>query len=137
LQSARLAAAVVGLGSIVNFTHMEFVYQFVGLVVAMMIGILPLVAFFKAFAYFTSKPRGLNIVKITDFVKNGTLVNIHLSSGQVYRGVRIGGFSNPSAAKWRVQLQLSPLVVCETQEGSRIFIPSEAVSMIEELDDVA
>jgi hypothetical protein len=116
---------------------MDTFYQVFGFVAAVCIGIIVLTAFFTVVGYFKRKTRGFDIVKMKGFVKDGGLVHVHLSSGQVYRDVRFVGFSDQSSAKGGVPFQLSQMVVCETRKGARVFFRPDAVRIIEEVEDVA
>ena len=117
--------------------RMDTFYQVFGFVAAIGIGIIGLSAFFTAVGYFKSRTRGFDIVKMKGFIKGGRFVNVHLSSGMVYRGVRFVGFSDQTTAKGAVPYQLSQMVVCETAKGARIFFRPDAVRIIEEVEDVA
>ena len=115
---------------------MDTFYEVFGFVAAICIGIIVLTTFFTIVGYFKSKTRGFEIVKMKGFVKDGRLVNVHLSIGQVYRSVRFLGFSDQSA-KGGVPFQLANMVVCETQKGARVFFRPDSVRIIEEVEDVA
>jgi len=116
---------------------METFYQVFGFVAAICIGIIVLSVFFTGVGYFKRKTQGFDIVKMKGFIKDGRLVNIHLSNGMNYRGVRFIGFSDQSSAKGGVPHQLSQMVVCETEKGARVLFRPEAVRIIEEIENVS
>jgi hypothetical protein len=136
LQSARLVAAVAEFGSLGDSTRMDTFYQVFGFVAAICIGIIVLTAFFTAVGYFKSKTRGFDILKLKGFIKDGKLINVHLSGGKSLLGVRFVGFTDQSVGKGGVPYQLSSMVILETTKGSRIFIRADSVKMIEEVEDV-
>ena len=116
---------------------MDTFYQVFGFVAAICIGIIVLSAFFTAVGHFKSKTRGFDILKLKGFIKDGKLINVYLSGGKSVLGVRFIGFTDQSAGKGGVPYQLSSMVILETTKGSRVFIRSDSVRMIEEVDDVA
>ncbi|MDB6057813.1 MAG: hypothetical protein JWO95_1657 [Verrucomicrobiales bacterium] len=116
---------------------MESFYQVFGVVAALCAGVVILAVFFTGVGYLKRRTRGFEIVKMKAFIKDGRLVNVHLSSGMVYRGVRFIGFSDQSSTKGGVPFQLSQMVVCETVKGARVLFRPEAVRIIEEVEDVA
>jgi hypothetical protein len=131
LQAARLAA-VAGLGAVSEPKRMDTFY------IALMVVATTCPFIIAIVAYALVKDSGRNtgrfkITKVKGFVKDDRLVDIHLSSGQVYRGVRFVGCCNQRVPESGISLRLSRFVVCETQQGARVFIPPEAISMIEEL----
>ena len=115
---------------------MDTFYQVFGFVAAISIGIIALTAFFTTIGYFKRKTRSFDIVKMKGFVNDGRLVNIHMSDGQVYRNMRFIGFSDQSSAKAGFPFQLSQMVVCETQNGARVFFRPDGVRIIEEAENV-
>jgi len=115
---------------------MDTFYQVFGFVAAICIGIIVLTAFFTAVGYFKSKTRGFDILKLKGFIKDGKLINVHLSGGKSLLGVRFVGFTDQSVGKGGVPYQLSSMVILETTKGSRIFIRADSVKMIEEVEDV-
>jgi len=116
---------------------MDTFYQVFGFVAAISIGIIVLAAFFTAVGYFKRRTSSFDIVKLKRFIKDGRTVNVHLSSGRIFSGVRFVGFTDQSSAKGGIPFSLSQMVVCETSKGARIFFRAEAVRVIEEVDDVA
>ena len=92
--------------------------------------------FCTAVGYFKSRTRDFDIVKMKGFIKDGRLVNVHLSSGLICRRVRFVGFSAQSSTKGGVPSQLSQMVVFETVNGARVFFRPDAVRIIEENEDV-
>jgi hypothetical protein len=117
-------------------THMDTFYQVFGFVAAICIGIIVLAAFFTCVGYFKSRTRSFDIVKLKRFTKDGRVVNVHLSSGRIFSGVRFVGFTDQNSAKGGIPFSLSQMVVCETTKGARIFFRAEAVRVIEEVEDV-
>ena len=115
---------------------MDTFYQVFGFVAAICIGIIVLTAFFTAVGYFKSKTRGFDILKLKGFIKDGKLINVHLSGGKSLLGVRFVGFTDQSVGKGGVPYQLSSMVILETLKGSRVLIRSDSVRMIEEVEDV-
>ena len=116
---------------------MDTFYQIFGFVAAICIGIIVLAAFFTAVGYFKRRTSSFDIVKMKRFIKDGRTVNVHLSNGRIFSGVRFVGFTGHSSAKGSIPFSLSQMVVCETSKGARIFFRAEAVRVIEEVDDVA
>ena len=114
---------------------MDTFYQVFGFIAAICIGIMVLTVFFTGLSYLKNRTRGFDIVRMKGFIKDGKMVNIHLGSGAVYRGVRFVGFSDQSSAKGGVPFQLAQMVVCETQKGARVLFRPEAVRIIEEVED--
>ena len=103
-----------------------------GFVAAICIGIIVLTVFFLAVGYFRRATRGFDVVKLKGFIKDGKLVNVHLSGGKSVLGVRFVGFTDQSAGKGGVPYQLASMVVLETTKGARVLIRADAVRMIEE-----
>ena len=116
---------------------MDLFYQTFGFIAAICAGIIILTVFFTAVSYFKRTTRGFDVVKMKGFVKDGRLVNVHLSSGKIYDGVRFVGFTDQRSAKGGVPYQLSSMVVCETTKGARLLIRADAVRIIEEVADAA
>ncbi len=113
---------------------METFSQVFGFVMAICFGIMVLTVFFTGVNYFKRKTCGFDIVKMKNFLKEDRVVNIHLSDGNIYRGVRFVGFSDPNSTKGGIPFQLSQMVVCETQKGARVFFRPDAVRVIEEVE---
>ena len=116
---------------------MDTFYQVFGFVAAICIGIIALASFFGIVGYFKRRTASYDIVKMKRFIKDGRTVNVHLSSGRIFSGVRFVGFTDQSSAKGGIPYSLAQMVVCETSKGARIFFRAEAVRVIEEVDDVA
>ena len=116
---------------------MEAFYQVFGVVAALCAGIIILALFFTGLSYFKRTTRGFDVVKLKGFIKDGRHVNVHLSDGHVHQGLRFVGFTDQSSVKAGIPYQLSQMVVCETAKGARVFFRSEAVRIIEELEDLA
>jgi len=116
---------------------MDTFYQVFGFVAAICIGIMALATFFGIVSYFKRRTASYDIVKMKRFIKDGRAVNVHLSSGRIFSGVRFVGFTDQSSAKGGIPFSLSQMVVCETAKGARIFFRAEAVRVIEEVDDAA
>jgi hypothetical protein len=116
---------------------MDTFYQVFGVVAALCSGIIILALFFTALGYFKRLTRGFVIVTTKGFIKEGRLINVHLSAGKIYHGVRFIGFTDQSSTKGGVPYQLSQMVVCETVNGARILFRADAVRIIEEVEDAA
>jgi hypothetical protein len=116
---------------------MDTFYQVFGFVAALSAGIIILTVFFTAVGHFKQATRGFGVVKMKGFIKDGKLVNVHLSGGKSILGVRFVGFTDQSPGKTGVPFQLSRMVVLETLKGSRILIRSDMMKMIEEVEDAA
>jgi hypothetical protein len=129
--------AWLSLDSLGDSTRMDTFYQVFGFVAAICIGIIVLAAFFTVVGYFKRRTSSFDIVKMKRFIKDGRTVNVHLSSGRIFSGVRFVGFTDQSSAKGGIPFSLSQMVVCETSKGARILFRAEAVRVIEEVDDVA
>ena len=112
-------------------------YQVFGFIAALCAGIIILALFFTGLSYIKRSTRGFNIVKMKRFIKDGRLVNVHLSNGRIFSGVRFIGFTNQSSTGGGIPYPLSQMVVCETAEGARIFFRADAVRVIEEVKDSA
>ncbi|MGV3533228.1 MAG: hypothetical protein ACO1QR_12720 [Chthoniobacteraceae bacterium] len=119
-----------------NLTHMDTFYHVFGFVAAICIGIMALATFFGIVGYLKRRTASYDIVKMKRFIKDGRAVNVHLSDGKVFSGVRFVGFTDQDSGKGGIPFALSQMVVCETSKGSRIFLRAEAVRVIEEVDDV-
>ena len=120
-----------------DIAPMDIFTQVFGVVMAISLGIMVLTIFFTGIGYFKRRTASFDIVKLKRFIKDGRVVNVHLSSGRIYPGVRFVGFTDQSSAKGGIPFSLSQMVVCETAKGARIFFRAEAVRVIEEVDDVA
>jgi hypothetical protein len=116
---------------------MDIFTQVFGVVMAISLGIMVLTVFFTGIGYFKRRTASFDIVKLKRFIKDGRVVNVHLSSGRIFSGVRFVGFTDQSSAKGGIPFSLSQMVVCETSKGARVFFRAEAVRVIEEVDDVA
>lgn len=103
-------------------------------VAAICTGIMALAVFFNVLGFVKARARGFDVVKLRGFIKDGKLVNVHLSGGVAYRGVRFVGFTDQNSAKGGVPFQLSQKVVCETVKGARIMFRPETVRIIEEIE---
>lgn len=116
---------------------MDTFFQVLGFVAAICIGIIGLAAFFGVVGYFKRRTASYDIVKMKRFIKDGRTVNVHLSSGRIFSGVRFVGFTDQSSANGGIPYSLAQMVVCETTTGARVFFRAEAVRVIEEVDEVA
>ena len=115
---------------------MDTFYQVFGFVAAICIGIIVLTGFFTAVGHFKSKTRGFDILNFKGFIKDGKLINVHLSGGKTLTGVRFVGFTE-GGGKGGIPYQLTNMVILETTKGARIFIRGDSVKMIEEVEDGA
>ena len=136
LNPLPLSSRLLSGDPLADFTRMDTFYQVVGFVAAICIGIIVLTAFFTAVGYIKSRTRSFDIVKLKRFIKDGRVVNVHLSSGRTFSGVRFVGFRDQSSAKGGSPFSLSQMVVRETAKGARISFRAEAVRVIEEVEDV-
>ena len=116
---------------------MDTFYQVFGFVAAVCSGVIILVAFFTGLSYLKRTTRGFDVVKLKGFIKDGKLINVHLSGGKSLLGVRFIGFTDPSTGKGGIPYQLSSMVVLETTKGARVFIRADSVRMIEEVENDA
>jgi hypothetical protein len=116
---------------------MDIFYQVFGVVMAIALGIMVLTVFFTGVGYFKRRTASFDVVKLKRFIKDGRVVNVHLSSGKIFSSVKFVGFTDQSSSKGSIPFSLSQMVVCETAKGARIFFRAEAVRVIEEVDDVA
>jgi hypothetical protein len=116
---------------------METFIQVFGFIAALCAGIIILALFFTGLNYLKRATRGFDIVKMKRFIKDGRLVNVHLSSGKIFAGVRFIGFTDESSTKGDIPYPLSHMVVCETAKGTRVFFRADAVRIIEELEDAS
>jgi len=137
-----LAAPVSGqpwlsFGTLGDIARMDIFYQVFGVVMAIALGIMVLTVFFTGIGYFKRRTAAFDIVKLKRFIKDGRVVNVHLSSGRIFSSVKFVGFTDQSSAKGGIPFSLSQMVVCETAKGARVFFRAEAVRVIEEVDDVA
>jgi hypothetical protein len=114
---------------------MHTFYEVLGFVAAICIGVVVLTLFFTAFNALKKRSRGFEVVKAKGFISDGRLVNVHLSNGTVYRGLRFVGFADANAARDGVPFQFANMVVCETTNGARVLFRPEAVRILEEVDD--
>jgi hypothetical protein len=103
-----------------------------GFVAAICIGIITLTVFFTLVGMFNRKVRGFEIVKTKKLFKEGKLVNITLNNGTVFRKVKFVGFTthHPGAPS-----RLSQMLVCEKENGSKVFFQADTVRVIEEADE--
>jgi len=116
---------------------MDTFYHVFGFVAAICLGIIALKIFFGIVGYFERRTASYDIVKMKRFIKDGRTVNVHLSNGKSFPGVRFVGFTDQGSAKGGIPFTLSQMVVCETSMGARIFIRAEAVRVIEEVGEAA
>ncbi len=114
---------------------MDTFYQVFGFVAALCVGIIVLTVFFTAVGYFKRAKRGFDVVKMKGFVKDGKLVNVHLSCGKILPGVRFVGFTEQGANRTAIPYQLSGMVVLESAKGARIYVRANSVRMIEEIEN--
>ena len=116
---------------------MDTFYQVFGFVAALCAGIIILTGFFTAVSYFKRATRGFEVVKMKGFIKDGRLINVHLSSGKTLLGVRFIGFTDQSVGKGGVPYQLASMVVLETATSARVYVRADSVRMFEEVDHAA
>ncbi len=115
-------------------THMETLYQAFGFIAAVCIGIAVLTIFFTALGYLKRRWRGGDVVKMEGMVRDGRLVNVHLTGGRVLERKRLVGFTDEHSFKGGdIPVQLSRLVVLEAADGARTLIRADAVRVIEEV----
>ena len=105
-------------------------FGFIGAICA---GIIILALFFTVLSFFKGNIRGFKILKVKDFIREGQLVNVHLTGGKSVLGVRFIGFTHSEPGKGGMPYQLGSLVVLETAEGARVFLKPDTVRMIEEV----
>ena len=117
--------------------RMDTFYQVFGFVAALCAGIIILTGFFTAVSYFKRATRGFEVVKMKGFIKDGRLINVHLSSGKTLLGVRFIGFTDQSVGKGGVPYQLASMVVLETATSARVYVRADSVRMFEEVDHAA
>jgi hypothetical protein len=116
---------------------MDTFYQVFGFVAAVSLGIIILTGFFTIVGYFKRVTRGFDIVKMKGFIKDGRLINVHLSSGKTLAGVRFVGFTDQTAGKGGVPYQLASMVILETTKGARAYVRADCIRMFEEVEDAA
>jgi hypothetical protein len=116
---------------------MDTFHQVFGFVAAVSLGIIILTAFFTIIGYFKRATRGFDVVKMKGFIKDGHLINVHLSSGKILSGVRFIGFTDQSAGRTAIPHRLSGMVVLETTTGARVYVRADSVRMFEEVDHAA
>jgi hypothetical protein len=104
-------------------------------VLAISLGIIILTVFFTIISYFKRATRGFDIVKMKGFIKDGKLINVHLSSGKILVGVRFVGFTDQGSGRAAIPHQLSSMVVLETAPGARSYVPADSVRMFEEVEN--
>ncbi len=126
-----------GPARLLTTTQMETFYQLFGYVAALCAGIMILTVFFKILGALSHSRRGLEIVKMKGFVREGKLVHIHLSGGKSLLGVRFVGFTERNSIKAGFPFELSNMVVLENTNGTRVFIRADSVKMIEEVEAAA
>jgi hypothetical protein len=114
---------------------MELFKQTFGFVAAICGGIIILTLFFMLVSFFKGKIRGFDVVKMNGFIKDGKLVNVHLSSGKIVTEVRFIGFTSQTTGKGGIPYQLASMVVLETTKGARVLIRADTVRMFEETDN--
>jgi len=117
--------------------RMDTFYQVFGFVAAISLGIIILTTFFAVIGYFKRATRGFDIVKMKGFIKDGRLINVHLSSGKTLLGVRFIGFTDQVSGKGGVSYNLSHMVVLETSKGARVYVRSDSVRIFEEVENAA
>jgi len=136
-RGSRRESAVAQLFSLGHITLMDTFYQVFGFVAAVSLGIIILTAFFTIIGYFKRATRGFDIVKMKGFIKDGRLINVHLSSGKTLLGVRFIGFTDQGSGRTTIPHQLASMVVLETATSARVYIRADSVRMFEEVDHVA
>jgi hypothetical protein len=116
---------------------METFFQVFGFVAAVSLGIIILTVLFTTVGYFKRVTRGFDIVKMKGFIKNGCIINVHLSSGKILAGVRFIGFTDQATGRGGVPYQLASVVVLETAKKARIYVRADSVRMFEEIEDAS
>ena len=116
---------------------MELFKQTFGFVAAICVGIIILTLFFMVVSYFKGTTRGFDVVKMKGFIKDGKLINVHLSTGKTLLEVRFIGFTNQTTGKGGVPYQLASMVVLETAKKARIYVRADSVRMFEEIENTA
>ena len=113
---------------------MDTSYQVFGFVAAVCVGVIILTLFFTAIGWFKRATRGFDIVKMKGFIKDGKLINVHLTSGQSLLGVRFIGFTDQASGRAAIPHQLSSMVVLETAKKARVYVRANSVRMFEEVE---
>lgn len=116
---------------------MESFYKTLGVVLALCIGVGALTLFFWMINFFKKATRKVEILKMKGFVTEGRNVNVHLNTGRIYRNIRFVGFTGKNSEKDAMPYQFSQMMVCETAKGAKVFIRTDAVRVIEEIEDGA
>ncbi len=116
---------------------METFIPVFGFVAALCAGVIILALFFFAVGYFRRRTRGFQVVKMNGFIKEGRLVNVHLSGGKILSNVRFIGFTEAGSTKGGIPWQFSQMIVCETSKGARVLFRADAVRIIEEAEEAA
>ena len=105
-----------------------------GYIAAICCGIIILALFFTILNFIKGTIRGVRILKLEGFIKEGKLVNIHLRNNKTVSGVRFVGFTDASG-KNAIPYQLSSMLLLETPNGKRVFLRTDHVNMIEEIEN--
>ncbi len=106
-----------------------------GVVVAFCLGIIILAIFFTLLGYLNRAIGGGKIIKLRGFLKEAAWVNVHLIGGNTLERRKFVGFTDSPPAKGNIPFQLRNMVVLEDEKGLRTLIKSDAIKMIEEVED--
>lgn len=109
-------------------------FGFVGAICA---GIAILAVFFTGLGYFKKGVRGPGVKTLSGFIRDGKLVNVHLSGSRTLEGVRFIGVTESNSIKGEIPYQLTGMVVFETKSRSRVMVRGDSVKMIEESEQSA
>ena len=116
---------------------MQVFYETFGFVMAICGGIAALAIFFTVLGWIKRAFGGSSPVKVKGVFRDGKCINVHLAGGRTLAGVRFVGITESAYAKGAVPYHLSNMTVFETGQGSRIFVRSDSIKLIEEVPDAA
>lgn len=113
---------------------MESFYQVFGVVAALCAGVMILAVFFTVLSAVKQRVRGFEVLRWKGLIREGRLINVHLSSGKLLTGVRLVGSTSQHTARDGLPYQLANLLVLETASGARVFVRADSVRMMEEIE---
>jgi hypothetical protein len=116
---------------------MESFYKTLGVVLALCIGIGVMTLFFWIINLIKKVDRKVNVLKMEGFITEGRYINVHLSTGKIYRNIKFIGFTEKKSEKDAMPYQLWQMMVCETAKGAKVLIRTDTVRVIEEIEDTA
>lgn len=110
---------------------MEYFIIWISAIGAVCIGVMVLSVFFAVMGAIKSRLTSARYIKLKGFLKDGEVVDVHLTSGKVMEGLSFVGFMDTAAMKGGLPYQLQNMVVFETTDRRRVMLRGDLIKIIE------